>query len=91
MHKGDSRIIRAWTMYDWANSSYSLTISSAIFPIFYGVLTMKGGTDIVMEAHGIPAQTAYSWALSAGFLVVEFEKRAYVRKTISRITKRCNG
>lgn len=70
MHKGDPRIIRAWTMYDWANSSYSLTISSAIFPIFYGVLTMKEGRDLVLDAHGIPAQTAYSWALSAGFLVV---------------------
>ncbi|MEO8590900.1 MAG: MFS transporter [Flavobacteriales bacterium] len=75
MVKGDPKIIRAWTMYDWANSSYSLTISSAIFPIFYGAITVvtlaDGGTkDLVMEAHGVPAQTAYSWALSAGFLLV---------------------
>jgi UMF1 family MFS transporter len=33
--KGDKKIIRAWTFYDWANSVYPLVISTAIFPIFY--------------------------------------------------------
>ncbi|MEZ5047505.1 MAG: MFS transporter [Chitinophagaceae bacterium] len=27
--------IRAWTFYDWANSAYSLIITSAIFPAYY--------------------------------------------------------
>lgn len=31
----DPRVIRAWTMFDWANSSYSLVISAAIFPAYY--------------------------------------------------------
>lgn len=35
VEKGDPKIIRAWTFYDWANSVYPLVISSAIFPIFY--------------------------------------------------------
>jgi UMF1 family MFS transporter len=38
--KGHSKLIRAWAFYDWANSVYSLVISSAIFPIFYGALTL---------------------------------------------------
>lgn len=38
--KGNSKLIRAWAFYDWANSVYSLVISSAIFPIFYGALTL---------------------------------------------------
>ncbi len=29
----------AWAMYDWANSVYSLVISSAIFPIYYEAST----------------------------------------------------
>lgn len=37
--KGDKSIIKAWTYYDWANSVYSLVISTAIFPIFYGAIT----------------------------------------------------
>ena len=34
--KGDKKLIRAWAVYDWANSAYALVISSAIFPIYYG-------------------------------------------------------
>ena len=35
LQKGDPKLIRAWTFYDWANSVYPLVISSAIFPIMY--------------------------------------------------------
>ena len=31
----DKKTIRAWTYYDWANSAYSLIITSAIFPAYY--------------------------------------------------------
>jgi MFS transporter, UMF1 family len=37
--KGDKKIINAWTFYDWANSSYPLVITTAIFPIFYEKVT----------------------------------------------------
>ena len=37
--KGDKKIINAWTFYDWANSSYPLVITTAIFPIFYEAVT----------------------------------------------------
>jgi UMF1 family MFS transporter len=39
MEKGNKKIIRGWVFYDWANSVYNLVISSAIFPIFYDVVT----------------------------------------------------
>lgn len=70
--KDDPKVIRAWTFYDWANSVYSLTITSAVFPIFYAAITKdrETGADLVAEAHGIPAQSLYSYALSAGFLVI---------------------
>ncbi len=70
MRKGDPKIIRGWTMYDWANSVYSLTITSAVFPVFYVAMTMKDGVDLIRMDHGIPAQSLYSYALSAGFLIV---------------------
>lgn len=35
----DKKVIRAWTFYDWANSSYPLVITTAIFPIFYEAKT----------------------------------------------------
>lgn len=71
MQKGDPRTIRAWTMYDWANSAYSLTITSAVFPAFYvAVTTADDGTDLVLDRYGVRAASAYPWALSLGFLVV---------------------
>ncbi|MCB9167631.1 MAG: MFS transporter [Flavobacteriales bacterium] len=70
MEQGDPRIIRAWTMYDWANSAYSLTITSAIFPIYYAAITIVDGFDKVADRFGIPADSMQSYALSLGFLIV---------------------
>lgn len=70
MRKGDPRLIRAWAMYDWANSAYSLTITSAIFPIYYAAITINDGGDRVLETYGIPAISLQSYTLSAGFLLV---------------------
>ena len=39
LQKGDKKLINAWAFYDWANSSYPLVISTAIFPIFYEKVT----------------------------------------------------
>ncbi|MEB2341675.1 MAG: MFS transporter [Flavobacteriia bacterium] len=70
MKKGDPRVIRAWAMYDWANSAYSLTITSAIFPIYYAAVTIADGHDLVQQAYGLPAVSLQSYTLSAGFLLV---------------------
>ena len=32
LHK---RAIRAWTMYDWANSTFATTIMAAVLPVYY--------------------------------------------------------
>jgi len=47
--KGDKKVMNAWAFYDWANSVYSLVISSAIFPIFWGAITInkETGYDLV--------------------------------------------
>lgn len=70
MQKGDKRTIRAWTMYDWANSAYSLTITSAIFPIYYAAITVSDGVDKVARDLGVPADSLQSYTLSAAFLVI---------------------
>ena len=38
LKKGSKKLINAWAFYDWANSVYSLVISSAIFPLYYGLI-----------------------------------------------------
>jgi len=41
--KGSKKLINAWAFYDWANSVYSLVISSAIFPIYYAASPLLSG------------------------------------------------
>ena len=43
--KGHKKLLRAWAFYDWANSVYSLVIASAVFPIFYGAITIVKNDD----------------------------------------------
>ena len=39
LQKGDKKLINGWAFYDWANSVYSLVISTAVFPIYYATVT----------------------------------------------------
>ena len=45
LKKGDKKLLNAWAFYDWANSTYSLVIASAIFPLFYGALFRGAGIE----------------------------------------------
>ena len=45
LEKGSKKLLNAWAFYDWANSVYPLVISSAVFPIFYGALTIIKDAD----------------------------------------------
>ena len=69
--KGSKKLKNAWAFYDWANSVYSLTISSAIFPIYYAQLFRDQGKDTVeflgMTVRDTPLITAVT---AAAFVVV---------------------
>lgn len=65
------KLIRAWCMYDWANSVYSLVITTAIFPIYYKAVAVTNGTDMVtFLGFTIQNSILYSYALSFSFLIV---------------------
>lgn len=68
----DPKIVRAWTMYDWANSVYSLVITSAIFPVYYNaVTTTEAQGDLVNFLGWEVKNTALqSFALSFSFLLI---------------------
>ena len=71
LKKGDPKIIRAWTFYDWANSVYPLVISSAIFPIFYEIVTQKklGGKISIFGGEFINTEF-YSYVVAISYLIV---------------------
>ncbi|MEM7109775.1 MAG: MFS transporter, partial [Bacteroidota bacterium] len=72
MELNNKKTINGWAMYDWANSVYSLVITSAIFPIYYNAVTTgKDGSDKV-DFFGVEVinTVLYSYALSFSFFIV---------------------
>ena len=58
------RVVRAWCMYDWANSAFATTILAAVLPIYY---SQVAGATLPSEA----TATAYwSLGLSISLLIV---------------------
>ncbi len=67
----NKRITNAWCMYDWANSVYSLTITTAVFPMYYKAVTTSddGSATVAFFGWELPNTALYSYALSFSFLL----------------------
>ena len=57
------RELRAWALYDWANSPFQSTIVNAIFPIFYSTYAAAG-----LDA--IDATARYAWGTTVAVVIV---------------------
>ena len=69
--KGSKKLLNAWAFYDWANSVYSLVISSAIFPLFYGLLFRTAGIEHVTIFGGeIARAPLISYVTSLAFVFI---------------------
>src|SRR5436189_4099901 len=67
MQTASKKIINGWAMYDWANSVYSLVITSTFFPAYF--------TAIAPEQVEILGRTYYrdslaSYAIALSFLII---------------------
>lgn len=73
LEKGSKKLLNAWAFYDWANSVYTLTIASSIFPIFYSALFM-GQIEKVVPAFGFEFKSTalITFVTAFTFLVVSF-------------------
>jgi len=71
LEKGSLKLGNAWAFYDWANSVYSLVISSAIFPIYYGALfKIKGITFVHFLGFEVKNTALISFVTAFAFLIV---------------------
>lgn len=61
------KTIRAWTFYDWANSAYSLIITSAIFPAYY---TEVVPVHVRLGSWSFHRSALASYAISFSFLLI---------------------
>jgi UMF1 family MFS transporter len=71
LKKGSKKLINAWAFYDWANSVYSLVISSAIFPIYFGALFVDVST-ISFFNYDVKNTAVISFVTAFAFVVVAF-------------------
>ncbi len=79
--KNQSRILNAWASYDWANSVYNLTITAAIFPVYYDIATrlahggkfvedkIVGGDEIDFFGLSIESSILYDFSIGASFIL----------------------
>jgi len=55
--------LRAWAMYDWANSAFWSTIVTAVFPAFFGSYAAAG-------LSGVEATTRFAWGTTIALTIV---------------------
>jgi UMF1 family MFS transporter len=67
--KGSKKLINAWAFYDWANSVYPLVISSAIFPIYYGMIFAENN-QIEFFGYSVKNTAMISFVTAIAFIVV---------------------
>ena len=69
--KGEKKLLNAWAFYDWATSVYNLTISSAVFPIYYGALFRMAEVETV-EVFGTQIERAplIGYVSSISFVII---------------------
>jgi UMF1 family MFS transporter len=68
----NKKVQRAWAMYDWANSVYSLVITSTIFPVYYNAVTQgaDGSDKVSFFGWEVINTVLYSYSISFSFLVI---------------------
>jgi UMF1 family MFS transporter len=55
--------LRAWAMYDWANSAFWSTVVTAVFPAFFANYAAAG-------LHGVEATSRFAWATTIALAIV---------------------
>ena len=75
MQTASKKVVNGWAMYDWANSVYSLVITSTIFPAYYEAVTGDGKENTYIDKIKIGSfefvNTAlYNYALGIAFIIV---------------------
>ncbi|MCP4443723.1 MAG: MFS transporter [Myxococcales bacterium] len=60
--------LRAWALYDWANSAFITVIVTAIFPIYYR--TVANQSDIKLDPHVAGERLAFTTTIALAIIAV---------------------
>jgi UMF1 family MFS transporter len=72
LKKGDKKLLNAWAFYDWANSVYTLTIASSIFPIFYSALFISEIKTVSAFGFDFKNTALITFVTAITFMIVAF-------------------
>ncbi|QKJ28865.1 MFS transporter [Mucilaginibacter mali] len=71
--KNNKKTIWAWCMFDWANQSYNMVITSTIFPAYYvGITanTVYGKNTVSFFGHKFVNTVLQNYVLAASYLLI---------------------
>ncbi|HEY0056750.1 MAG TPA: MFS transporter [Pedobacter sp.] len=70
--KNNKSTIRAWAMFDWANSAYNLVITSTIFPAYYTIIstTKEHGDKVDFFGFSFVNTALANYSLAVAYLIM---------------------
>jgi UMF1 family MFS transporter len=70
--RGNSKLIKAWAFYDWANSVYPLVVSSAVFPIFFTTISEQAAKEdrVPQWIDFLSAESRITATTAIGFIII---------------------
>jgi UMF1 family MFS transporter len=74
MQTAPKKVVNAWAMYDWASSSYSLVITSTIFPTYFEAIAVDDAdvsrTTVTLLGRQFENTALYNYAIALAMLIV---------------------
>jgi MFS transporter, UMF1 family len=72
MQTASKKVINAWSMYDWANSTYNLVITTTFFPIYFTAVTKHafGSEQVPLLGRSFINSSLYDYTLAASYFII---------------------
>ena len=72
MQTASKKVINAWAMYDWANSTYNLVITTTFFPIYFTAVTKHafGSDEVHLLGRTFVNSSLYDYILAAAYFLI---------------------
>jgi len=66
------KVVKAWCMYDWANSVYNLVITTTFFPIYFLAITKSAYSEdsVPLLGRTFKNSSLYNYALAFAYLAI---------------------
>lgn len=67
LKKNDKKVIKGWAFFDWANSAFTLVISTAVFPPYFAQYAPE---KIKIFGSAIDSNSLFSYSISVAYVLI---------------------